>query len=275
MKLGVKFGINAVVAGQKSSMLNALPQLIVKSTPGQFVITSVVSKALGIAAGENVMFLNNISGIEAIIQAAPDEVVNYCNEQGWDINTREGQDAFIKDQAVWYIAKGVPMFNRKGEAVLGTIRVTKEEKIAYIAEHGLEFIKGLSDEDKAKFAASKGLDGADDETLAGALVAEDIASPTFHAASGSKTASTAKATGIGLQLSFTDTAIWDNLKNDLGDNKTSVNRIFNVNLEEAEEVVYNNGKEDVKIMAYPLAFEEDKAPMVRNKNEEAGEEVED
>lgn len=271
MKLGIKFGINAIMAGQKSALLNATPQLIAKSTPGQFTITSPVSKALGIAVGENVMFLNNIAGIEAMIQAQPDELINYCNENGWDINTREGQDALIKDQTVWYIAKGVLLFKRNGEPILGTVRITKEDKIAYIAEHGLEFIQEMDADTKEAFAASKNMEGASDEELAGALTADDIASPTFHAASGSKTAATAKATGIGLQLNFTDTAIWDSLKADLED-KASVNRVFGVSLEEAEEVSYNNGKEDVKVMAYPLVFEEDKAPMVRGKKEEEGEE---
>ena len=275
MTLGIKFGINAVMAGQKSALMNATPQLIVKSTPGQFTITAPVSKALGIAVGENVMFLNNISGIEAMINAAPDELINYCNENGWDINTREGQDALIKDQTQWYIAKGVLMYKRNGEPILGTIRITRDDKIAYIAEHGLEFIKSLNEQEKATLAASKNLEGADDETLAGALVADDIASPTFHAASGSKTGATAKATGIGLQLNFTDTAIWDALKADLED-KTSVNRLFNVKLDGAEEVTYNNGKEEVKVMAYPLEFDTDKEPMVRGKKEgEAEEEVEE
>ena len=271
MKLGIRFGINAVMAGQKSALLNATPQLIVKSTPGQFTITSPVSKALGIAVGENVMFLNNIAGIEAMIQAAPDELINYCNENGWDINTREGQDALIKDQTVWYIAKGALLYKRNGEPILGTVRVTKEDKLAQIAENGLAMIQAMSEEAKAQFAASKNLEGADDETLAGALTADDIASPTFHAASGSKTAATAKATGIGLQLNFTDTAIWDSLKSDLEDKK-SVNRIFNVNLDAAEEVSYHNGKEEIKVIAYPIEFEADKEPMVRNGKEVEGEE---
>ena len=43
-------------------------------------------------------------------------------------------------------------------------------------------------------------------------------------------------------------------------------------LDEAEEVAYNNGKEEVKIMAYPLEFEADKEPMVRNKKEGGEEE---
>jgi len=269
---GIKFGINAIVAGQKSALLNATPQLIVKSTQGQFTITAPVSKALGIAVGENVMFLNNIAGIEALIQAAPDELVNYCNEHGWDINTLEGRDALIKDQTTWYIAKGVLLYKKNGQPELSTVRVTKEDKLAFIAENGFSFIQEMSDEDKAAFALAKGLEGADDETLAGALTADDIASPTVHAASGSKTAATAKAKGIGLQLNFTDTAIWDALKGDLAkEDKTSVNRYFNVNLEAAEEVVYNNGKEDVTVFAYPLEFDADKAPMVRNRNENEAE----
>ena len=169
MKLGIKFNVNAVLAGQKSSLMNATPQLIAKSTSGQFTITSPVSKALAIAAGENVMFLNNIAGIEALIQSQPDELVNYCNENGWDINTPEGQEALIKDQTVWYIAKGVALFKRSGEPLLSTIRVTKEEKLAQIAEHGVEMIAAMSEEDKAAFAAAKGLEGADDEALAAAL----------------------------------------------------------------------------------------------------------
>ena len=273
MKLGIKFNVNAVLAGQKSSLMNATPQLIAKSTSGQFTITSPVSKALAIAAGENVMFLNNIAGIEALIQSQPDELVNYCNENGWDINTPEGQEALIKDQTVWYIAKGVALFKRSGEPLLSTIRVTKEEKLAQIAEHGVEMIAAMSEEDKAAFAAAKGLEGADDEALAAALTPEDIPSPTCPAAAGSKTAATAQATGIGLQLNFTDTAIWDALKADLGssDEKKAVNRIFDVKLEEAEEAEYNNGMENVKINIYPLEFVMDKAPMVRGTKEEAAE----
>ena len=258
MKLGIKFNVNAVLAGQKSSLMNATPQLIAKSTTGQFTITSPVSKALAIAAGENVMFLNNIAGIEALIQSQPDELVNYCNEQGWDINTPEGQEALIKDQTVWYIAKGVALFKRSGEPLLSTIRVTKEEKLAQIAEHGVEMIAAMSEEDKAAFAA--------------ALTPEDIPSPTCPAAAGSKTAATAQATGIGLQLNFTDTAIWDALKADLGESKDKFNRVFDVKLDAPEEAEYNNGKENVTLTIYPLEFVEDKTPMVRGKKgEEAAE----
>ena len=274
MKLGMKFNVNAVMAGQKSSLVNATPQLIAKSTPGQFTITSPVSKALGIAVGENVMFLNNIAGIEQAIQARPDELVNYANEHGWDIDTPEGADALIKDLTTWYIAKGVLMYKKSGEPILGTVRVTKEEKAAKIAQDGLKMIQEMSEEDKAAFAAAKGLEGADDETLAGAITPDDVPSPTYHAASGSKTAATAQATGIGLQLNFTDTAIWDAIKADVEDKK-SINRVFDVKLDEAEEAKYNNGMDEVTITIYPLAFVEDKAPMTRSSKENTEEVTED
>ncbi|MBQ3306896.1 MAG: hypothetical protein IJG68_01750 [Bacilli bacterium] len=270
MKLGIKFGINAVVAGQKTALVNATPQLIVKSTPGQFTITSPVSKALGIAVGENVMFLNNINEVERALQNPSDAIMNYCNANGWDINTRQGQDEFIKDQTIWYIAKGVLLYKSNGEPVLGTVRITKEDKLAYIAEKGLEFIQSLSDEDKAALAAAKNMEDASDEDLAAALTADDIASPTFHSASGSKTSATAKATGVGLQLNFTDSSVWDALKTGL-DDKTSVNRVFDVKLDEAEPFDYRNGKAGddgiEKIMVYPLSFVEDKAPISRNKKD--------
>jgi len=268
MKLGIKFGVNAVLAGQKSSLMNATPQLIVKSTSGQFTITSPVSKALSIAAGENIMFFNNISGIEALIQSRPDELVNYCNENNWNLDTPEGQEALIKDQTVWYIAKGVYLFKRNGEPMMSTIRVTKEEKAAQIAEHGVEMIAAMSEEDKAAFAAAKGLEGASDEELAAALTPDDVPSPTCPAAAGSKTAATSQATGVGLQLNFTDTAIWDALKADLAENKNNFNRVFDVKLDEATEVEYNNGKENVKVIAYPIEYAEDKTPMVRGKKDD-------
>lgn len=263
MKLGMKFNVNAVMAGQKSSVVNATPQLIARSTVGQFTITSPVSKALGIAVGDNVMFLNNIAGIEQAIQARPEELVNYANEHGWDIDTPAGADALIKNLTTWYIAKGVLMYKKNGEPVLGTIRVTKEDKLNKIAKDGLKMIQELSDEDKAAFAASKNLEGADDETLAAALTPEDIPSPTYHDASGSKTFTTTQATGVGLQLNFSDTSIWEAIKGDL-DDKKSVNRIFDVKLAEAEELKYDNGKEIVDIVVYPLEFVEDKTPIVRN-----------
>ena len=222
MKLGnkIQFGVNAVVAGQKKSVVNAMPQLIVNSTQGKFSITGPVSKALGVAVGENVMFLNNIQGVENAIQARLDDVVNYANENGIDIETREGQDALLNAFTQWYIAKGVLQYDSKGNPVMAAERYTKEDKKKYLDEH--------------------------------------------HAASGSKTATTSSATGIGCTLNFTDNAIWQTLKNDLGDEATKKNRFYDVLLDDAESVDYFNGKDNVKIMIYPIQFAKDSDPIIRN-----------
>lgn len=248
MKLGIKFNINAVQAGQKSATLNAVPQLIAKSTAGQFTITAPVSKALGIAVGENVMFLNNFDAVEKAIMAENAEVVAYATENGYDLTKREDVDKLISELGSWYIAKGVKQYNRKGEPTMATVRMTKEEKLAYFEK--------MSDEEKQALVEA-GVDVNDEEAVANAIAL------TYHASSGSKTSTTSTATGVGVQLNFTDSAIWGALKADLGENKEKKNRVFNVLLDGAEDAVFNNGFEDVKILAYPIEFVEDKDPIVR------------
>lgn len=250
MKLGIKFNINAVQAGQKSATLNAVPQLLAKSTAGQFAITAPVSKALGIAVGENVMFLNDFDAVEKAIMSENPEVVAYAAENGYDLTKREDVDKLITELGSWYIAKGVKQYNRKGEPVMAAIRMSKEEKRAYFDK--------MTEEEKQAIVDA-GVDVEDDEALANAIAL------TYHASSGSKTSTTSTATGVGLQLSFTDTAIWGALKADLGDNKENKVRVFNVALDDAQKTTFNDGFKDVEIEAYPIEFVEDKDPIVRGK----------
>ena len=261
MKLGnkISFGVQAVQAGQKSSTVNAAPQLIANSTIGKFVITSPVSKALNIAVGENVMFLNNIAGVEAAIQQRVDDVVNYATENGIDINTREGEEQLLATFTQWYIAKGVKQYDSKGNPVMASERYTKEDKAKYLAEHAMEIVDANRDALIAEFGEMS------DEALADRLTVDMVEAPKFHACSGSKTATTASATGVGCQLNFTDTAIWGALKADLGDAATKKNRVYSVKLDESEEVEFNNGKENVKVTIFPIEFLEDNDPIVREK----------
>ena len=263
MKLGTKisFGINAVQAGQKSSTVNAAPQLIANSTLGKFVITSPVSKALNIAVGENIMFLNNIAGVEAAVQAKVADVVAYAEENNIDLSTREGEDAVIAALTQWFIAKGVAMYDSKGNAVMATERYTKEDKAKYLADHLDEFVEANRDALIAQFGEMS------DEELASKVTVDMVASPKVHAYSGSKTATTASATGVGLQLNFTDTAVWGALKADLGDLKEKKNRIFNVDLANAQTVEFNDGYKNVNITILPIDYVEDTDPIVRSKKE--------
>ena len=259
MKLGnkISFGVQAVQAGQKSSTVNAAPQLIANSTSGKFVITSPVSKALNVAVGENVMFLNNIQGVEAAIQARVEDVVNYAAEKGIDINTREGEEQLLAAFTQWFIAKGVKQYDSKGNPIMASERYTKDDKAKYLDEHKMEIVDANRDALVAQFGEMS------DEELAEKLTIDMVEAPKFHACSGSKTATTASATGVGCQLNFTDTAIWGALKADLGDLATKKNRIFNVLLDEVQKVDFNNGKENVTIDIYPIEFVEDTDPIVR------------
>ena len=259
MKLGnkISFGVQAVQAGQKSSTVNAAPQLIANSTSGKFVITSPVSKALNVAVGENVMFLNNIQGVEAAIQARVEDVVNYAAEKGIDINTREGEEQLLAAFTQWFIAKGVKQYDSKGNPIMASERYTKDDKAKYLDEHKMEIVDDNRDALVAQFGEMS------DEELAEKLTIDMVEAPKFHACSGSKTATTASATGVGCQLNFTDTAIWGALKADLGDLATKKNRIYNVLLDEVQKVDFNNGKDNVTIDIYPIEFVEDTDPIVR------------
>lgn len=261
MKLGnkIQFGVQAIVAGQKSSTVNAAPQLIANSTSGKFVITSPVSKALNIAVGENVMFLNNIQGVEAAIQARVEDVVAYANENGIDIESREGQDAILAAFTQWFIAKGVKQYDSKGNPILASERYTQADKANYLAAHKMEIVEANREALVEQFGDMS------DEELAEQLTTDMVEAPKYHSCSGSKTATTASSTGVGCQLNFTDTAIWNALKADLNEDATKKNRIFNVLLDEVQEVDYNNGKETVKVAIFPIEFAEDADPIVREK----------
>lgn len=256
------FGIQAVQAGQKTSTANAEPQLIANSTAGKFVITAPVSKALNIAVGENIMFLNNIAGVEAAVQSRNEDVVAYAEELGLDLSTRDGEDALVAALTQWFIAKGVLQYNSKGEPVMATERYTKEDKAKYLAEHAMEIVDANRDALVEQFGTMS------DEELAEHLTVDMVESPKFHAASGSKTATTASATGVGCQLVFTDSSIWNTLKKDLGDDATKKNRIYDVLLDEGQTANFNNGREEVSIYVLPIRFKEDVDPIVRVKKAE-------
>lgn len=256
------FGVQAVQAGQKSSTINAEPQLIANSTPGKFVVTAPVSKALNIAVGENIMFLNNIAAVEAAVQSRNADVVAYAEELGIDLSTREGEDALVATLTQWFIAKGVLQYTSKGEPVMATERFTKEDKTKYLAEHAMEIVAANRDALVEKFGEMS------DEELAAQLTVDMINSPKFHAASGSKTATTASTTGVGCQLIFTDSSIWATLKKNLGDEAAKKNRVYDVLVDEAQTSDFNNGKENVQITILPIQFKEDVDPIVRTKKAE-------
>lgn len=262
----LSFGFSAMQSGQKSATVNAEPRLIVSSTVGKFTVTSPVTKVLGVAPGENIMFLNNIGNIENAINERVEDLVAWADENGIDINTTEGRDAIIKEFTLWAIAKGVPMFDGKGNPVMASERYTKEDKQKYINENAAAILEANRD----ALVERVGNPDATDDELINAITVDDIESPKFHANTGSKTMTTSNATGVGCQLSFTDTNFWTALKADLKDEKDKKNRVYGVVLKEDAELglapystEISNGKDMVKIMAYPIYYIEDTDPITR------------
>jgi hypothetical protein len=266
----MKFGFKSVVAGQKSATVNAEPRLIANSTTGKFSLTAPVTKLMGVAVGENIMFLNNIAEVEAAVANPSEDLNAWAADNGIDLTTIEGQNEAIKALTAWAIAKGVPMYDSKGNPVKARERYTKEDKQKYIDANADEILAA----NRAALIERNGGEDADDDTLKALISVDDIEAPEYHACTGSKTATTGAATGVGCQLNFTDTAIWNLMKKDIpADERTNVNRVFEVKLEEGFKTVVDNGTRDgIEVMAYPVEFLSDEEPMVRGKKEEGEEE---
>lgn len=266
MKQGkISFAIAAIAAGQKSSVVNAEPELIARSTVGGFTITAPVSKALNIPVGGNVMFLNNIAGINDAIARKTEDAIAVAEELGVDIDTPEGQDKIREAATTWYIAKGVKLYKANGQPLMATERISKKDKEAFIKEHADEILEG----NRAALVERVGDENASDDELKAAITVDDLKVPEYHAMSGSKTASTGSAKGVGVQLNFTDSSIWTALKADLGDEASKNVRTYKVDIQNPETVVYNDGHEDVTIPVYPIEFEKDAEPQVRLKKDNA------
>lgn len=250
----VSFGFNAVVAGQKTSGNNE-PQLIANSTKGKFTVTSPVTRAMGIAVGEYIQFVNNIDQIERAIQEGNDDVKAIANELGVDLSTREGQVAVVEACTQWAIVKGQPMLDKVGNPIMVSARLTEKDKRAYIAAHAEEALAAMRD----TLIERVGNPDASDEELIAAIDLEEVEYPKVPGFTGSKTATTSNATGVGLQLGFTDSNVWGALKKDLGDNAEKKNRIYKVLLDEAVKTTVD-GKE---LTIYPIEFDKDEDPIVR------------
>ena len=257
--LSFKFTPSVILPGQKANLVNTLPQLIVNSTAGKFTITAPVSKALGIAVGECVMFLDTKDVIEQELANNNAELLAYAEEKGYDITTAEGQESVVNDLRQYFIAKGQPMYKANGEPLTEAVRFTNEEKKKFIAEHSAEIIEA----NRAVLVERAGTPDATDEELAALITVDDIESPRVQSVFGSRTATTSNKTGVGLQLGFTDTNIWNNLKSDIdGDDKLKINRYFDVDLSAPIDAPFNNGKAgkegNIIVKAYPLTYKEDK-----------------
>ena len=258
---GLSFGINVVASGVKISSVITEPVLIASSTKGAFNISKAVSKALGLLPGDNIMFANDAADVEKAVNNRVDAIVEFAHNNGFDLDTPEGTSACVAAVTTWYIAKGVPMFKKTGEPIMVSVRLTKEEKKKY-------FDEVIKNNREKLIAAYELAETATDEEIKAAFKVDDMPSPQIQSVSGCKLSASGNATGTGLKLSFSDTNNWEHLKSDLED-KTSMKRIFDVDIKNPVVSKYYNGKNDVDITFYALGEYKDEVPSRTGKKGDA------
>lgn len=254
---GTSFGFSALNAGVRNVAVE--PQLIVVSTEGSFRITPTVSKALGLANGDYVMFLNNVDNIDAALAARVPEIVEFCEANDLDVASSEAAIAVHKEFDMWAIAKGIVEYDTKGNQKTVSERLTKKDKIRFVSQNFDQMLEAAleSDNDEAKEALTREGITKDEqvELLTAFVTSREL--PKFK---GSKTANPAGMSGVGTSLVFTDSNVWKQLKSDMGDEAKTLNRIFEVNVEELQDVVISNGYEDVTVKAAVLGESVEKEP---------------
>lgn len=251
-KGNLSFGFSAVVAGQKTSVINADPQLIAASTSGKFSITPAVSAKMGLQPGDYIQFADNLSEIDAAIRNRQPELVGYAEENGIDLNTEEGVNAIITEFRAFGIFKGVALLNSDGTQKMCNARTSKEAKLDFIEKNREAMIAAC---------VENGIENPTEEQLLSMV--ESDKEPAF---TGSKLATTSNMTGVGLGLNFTDSNIWNVLKANLDPEvRTSTKRIFDVDVKNTIKTPVNNGKEFVMVEVFPITFKSDEAVVERQK----------
>lgn len=260
------FGFSAVNAGQRNVTVE--PQVIAVSTESSFRLTPAVSRVLGIANGDYVMFFNNVNEIENAISEKNPIVVEFCEAQGLELGSPESKVAIHKEFDMWAVAKGVIEYDSKGNQKTTSERLTKNDKAKYVSQHFEEMLEAAMKQadDETKDALSREGITKDEqmEILATFVVPREL--PKY---SGSKAANPAGLTGVGVSVNFTDNNVWKQLKADLQGNANKYNRVFDVDIEAVQTLDYYNGYETVQVKALVLGEYTDKTPSrLGDKSEE-------
>lgn len=251
------FGFSAVNAGQRN--VSVEPQVIAVSTEGNFRITPVVSRVLGVGHGDYVMFLSNVANIDAAITNKAIEIVAFCEANGLELGSPEAAIALHKEFDMWAIAKGIIEYDTKGNQKTTSERLTKNDKVKFVSQNFETMLEQAMEQadDETKDALSR--DGITKEEQIDILSAF-VTPRELPKYKGSKAANPAGLTGAGTSLTFTDSNVWKQLKADMGDDATKFNRVFDVDVENLQDIVLSDGYKDVTVKALILGESVDKEP---------------
>lgn len=247
--MGLQFGFSAVQSGKRVMQSSNEPTLTANSTKAKFSLTGAVTRIMGLVPGDTVQFISNVADINAAIAERDAEVVAWCEANNVEFGTEAARAALIQTFGEYGICKGVPLFEKDGKVKLVGVRMTAEQKAAAFELN------------KEKIAEELGK-SVEEITI-------DDYNPTTRAYSGARTSTSSNLNGLGLPLNFSDSAMWAELKENLGDEAEKFNRIFEVNLNEPFVVAVETGKvigdekETVEVNAYKISFKADEEPAVR------------
>lgn len=254
----MSFGFSAVSAGQRNVTYE--PELVANSSLGGFRITPPVSKALGLQAGDNIMFVSTADNITEAIRNKVPELVEFCTENGLDIDSPEAAIAIHREFDMWGIAKGIQEFDPKGNPKTTRERMTKDEKMKYVEAHFEDCLESARNSQNEELVAALNREGATEEELKAVLM-EAIQGDEIPKRKGSKSASPAGTTGIGVSLTFTDSNVWMRLKAHMGDRAKTTNLVFSVNPEELTDAEIFNGYENVPVKVAVLGESHEEKPV--------------
>lgn len=261
----LSFGLGAVNVAKRNAVSE--PELVVNPTVGGFRITPAVSRALGLTNGGYIMFVSNIDAIEQAIANKDENLVAFCAEENIDMNTPEGVKAIHEAFDEWGIAKGIQMFDKNGNAVKTKERMSKTDKVEYVTNNFDDVLKAAIENGEPEFAASLQVEGITKEEqieiLANAVNPEQV-----NKYYGSKCSNYSNLSGTGVSLTFSDSAVWGALKEDLGEEAKKMSRTFEVDIKELREVPYFNGHKEVIVKAAMLGEFKDTESTRKSKGED-------
>lgn len=261
----LSFGLGAVNVAKRNAVSE--PELVVNPTVGGFRITPAVSRALGLTNGGYIMFVSNIDAIEQAIANKDENLVAFCAEENIDMNTPEGVKAIHEAFDEWGIAKGIQMFDKNGNAVKTKERMSKTDKVEYVTNNFDDVLKAAIENGEPEFAASLQVEGITKEEqieiLANAVNPEQV-----NKYYGSKCSNSSNLSGTGVSLTFSDSAVWGALKEDLGEEVKKMSRTFEVDIKELREVPYFNGHKEVIVKAAMLGEFKDTESTRKSKGED-------
>lgn len=261
----LSFGLGAVNVAKRNAVSE--PELVVNPTVGGFRITPAVSRALGLTNGGYIMFVSNIDAIEQAIANKDENLVAFCAEENIDMNTPEGVKAIHEAFDEWGIAKGIQMFDKNGNAVKAKERMSKTDKVEYVTNNFDDVLKAAIENGEPEFAASLQVEGITKEEqieiLANAVNPEQV-----NKYYGSKCSNSSNLSGTGVSLTFSDSAVWGALKENLGEEAKKMSRTFEVDIKELREVPYFNGHKEVIVKAAMLGEFKDTESTRKSKGED-------